>query len=62
MPGITLDLSNKVANFSLLRQEQFCHMSAMYTNLDQSLVYKPIPIVTEVYVEIEEEFNELYTR
>jgi len=62
MPGITQDLSNKVANFSLLRQEQFCHMPPMYTNLDQSLVYKPIPIVTELYEEIEEEFNVLCTR
>jgi len=58
LPGVTPDLSNKVANFSLLRQEEFCHITPMFTDLDQSLVHKPISNVTEMYVEIEEEFSE----
>ena len=62
MPGVTPDLSNKVANFSLLRQEEFCHITPMFTDLDQSLVHKPISSVTEMYVEIEEEFSEPCTR
>ena len=50
---------DKVAENSLLLQDQFSHMTPIYTTLDQSLVSKSIPIFTEHNVATKAQFNAL---
>ena len=58
MPRLAQSI-DKIAVNSLRLEDQFSHLTPMYTTLDQSVISKSIPIFTEHNVKNEAEFNDL---